>query len=133
MALTYKELFSMENMRFIKWLNDTFPVCVPAKVSTMPEMEKASEQMLALSAQYSYITEMSTYAKIYCRELKRLVDKNDSETKEFYEDMVDKKDAIENKMKAIHQAYNGISRAVSVRIENNNELRMTGARGIRLT
>ena len=45
-----------------------------------------------------------------------------------YEDMVDKKDIIENKSKAIKQAYSGISRAVSVKIENNQELKMTGAR-----
>ena len=55
--------------------------------------------MINLSRQYAYITEVLARARIYCRGLKRLVDKDAPETKEMYEDMVDKRDAIENRMK----------------------------------
>lgn len=132
MALTYKEIFELNNFQFLKWLKMQFPVDMPKEVTSADEMELASKQMLALSAEYSYISEISSYAKVYCRELKRLSDndKDDPQLKSFYEDMVDKREAIDNKMAAIKQAYNGISRAVSVRIENNQELRLTGSRFI---
>ena len=48
------------------------------------------------------------------------------------QDMVDKKEAVEAKMKAIHQAYCGVSRAITVKMENNNELRMTGNRYVNI-
>ena len=132
MALTYREIFELDNFKFLRWLKEQFPIEMPSAVTSADEMESASKQMLLLSSEYSYISEISSYAKVYCRELKRLAD-NDKESPElrmYYEDMVDKREAIDNKMNAIKQAYNGISRAVSVRIENNQELRMTGARYI---
>ncbi len=127
MGRTYKDIFQMNNYDFLKWIKETFTISVPSAVTTAAEMEIAAEQMLRLSAEYEYITEMASYAKVYCRELKRLAD-NDDTYDEVYEDMVDKKDIIENKSKAIKQAYSGISRAVSVKIENNQELKLTGGR-----
>ncbi len=122
--MTYKELFSMNNIEFLKWIKSTFPVEIPGRIETMADMEKAATLMLKISAEYETVSEMSSWAKVYCREVKRSCDK------EIYEDMVDKKDAIDNKLSALKQAYNGISRAVSVKIENNQELRMTGCRRI---
>ena len=127
MTLTYKEIFQMENFEFLRWLKRTFPIELPNEIVTVEDMKVASEQMMKLTAQYSYITELFAYSKVYCRGLKRLIDKDEPETKEFYEDMVDRRDAIEYKMKAIQQAYSGISRAVTIKIENNKELKMLGS------
>ena len=132
MAKSYREVFEMDSFAFLKWLKESFPIDVPESVETIDDMANASKQMLKLSAEYSYISEIAAYAKVYCRGLKRQIDNEDPDTKEFYEDMVDKKKAIEGKMKAIHQAYCGISRAVTVRMENNNELKMTGNRFVNI-
>lgn len=132
MALTYKDVFELNNYEFMKWLKESFPVEVPRRIETIEEMEKASQVMLKLSAQYEYIGEMLSYAKIYCRELRRMKDKEDADTILAYEEMADKRDIIETKMKSIHQAYLGISRAVTIKIENNAELRMTGTRSVRV-
>lgn len=132
MAKTYKEIFEMDSFSFLRWLKGSFPVTVPESIETIEDMDSASKLMLKLSAEYSYINELAAYAKVYTRGLKRLVDKEDPQSKDFYEDMVDKKDAIDGKMKAIHQAYQGISRAITVKMENNSELRMTGNRYVNI-
>ena len=129
---TYEDIFTMDNYRFLKWLKVTFPIKLLPTIKTMDDMERAGELMIELSSQYSYISEISSYAKVYCRSLKRLADKENPETIADYEDMVDKKEAVEAKMKAIHQAYCGVSRAITVKMENNNELRMTGNRYVNI-
>ena len=132
MARTYIEILEMDSFTFLKWLRENFPIFVPSKIETIEDMQEASQWMLKLSAEYSYITELSAFSKMYCRKVKRGVDKEDSDSVSFHEDMIDKRDAIESRMKAIHQAYQGISRAITVRMENNAELKMTGNRYVHL-
>ena len=133
MPKTYREVFELNSFKFLTWLEETFPIVLVDDIRTIEDMESAAKQMINLSRQYAYITEVLARARIYCRGLKRIVDKDAPETKEMYEDMVDKRDAIENRMKAIQQAYSGISRAVTVRMENNNELKMGGNKYVHMT
>ena len=117
-----RQIFSMNTFDLITWLDETFILPQPSAIITMQDMEEASKALLKLSADYSYISELSSWAKELTREAKRSLSKTD------YEDMVDKKDAVENKLNAIKQTYAGISRAVTIRLESNQELRMTGSR-----
>ena len=104
------------------WLDETFPLPAPEAIITSQDMEEAAKSLLKLSSEFSYISELCSWAKALTREAKRTL------SKEEYENMVDKKDAVENKMNAIKQTYAGISRAVTIRLESNQELRMTGTR-----
>ncbi|AOZ97911.1 hypothetical protein [Butyrivibrio hungatei] len=120
--MTYTELFSLEPLAFLTWLDKTFPTKVPDCIDTVSDMTKAAGQLLMFTNEYAYISELSSLARILTRKAKREGRKTD------YEDMVDKRDAIENKMSAIKQCYQGVSRSITVRSENNEELRMLSSR-----
>ncbi len=81
-------------------------------------MEKAGQVLLRLSGAYSYLMAFLSHAKIRVRETKRNC------SKEEYEDMVDRRDVIENIKDVVKQNYTAVSRAVTIYIENNNELKM---------
>ena len=120
--MDYKRLKDMKSFEFLCWLEETFPTRIPERVNTKEDMDAAAGELLRLSSEYAYISSLASWFKVATRDAKR------NEPKADYEDMVDKKEAVENKQKAIEQSYKGISRAVSIRIENNAELRMTGYR-----
>lgn len=120
--MDYQHFLDMGTYEFLTWLNKTFPTYVPQSIKTSQDMERAADELLKLSSMYAYITELASWFKIATREAKR------TKVKSEYENMVDKKDAVENKASAIKQAYAGISRAVAIRMENNAELRMTGSK-----
>ena len=50
--------------------------------------------------------------------------KTSKEAKSDYEDMIDRRDTIEGVTNAVKQQYAAVSRAVTIHIENNQELRM---------
>ena len=122
--MKYGDLLDKDVYDFLEWLDETFKIVSIDSIKTNEEMELASSELLRLYSLYSYISELSSWAKARTRELKR-----SGKTRE-HEDMIDKKDAIENKMNAIKQAYAGISRAVTIKTEINTELRMTNSRYI---
>lgn len=115
---TYAEILGMEPKELVMWLSNTFYVNLPLKILTAEEMYNASELLIILTNQYSYLNELLSYAKIVTREVKRDCDK------ETYEDMVDRKNAIENKLSIVKQQYNSLSRLVTIKIETNKELMM---------
>lgn len=99
-------------------LDEEFDVTLPDAIISIEDMEAASKLLIKLSGSYSFLTSLLSFAKIAVRETKRSGDKV------AWEDMVDRKDAIENKTNAIKQNYSAVSRAVTIHIENNAELRM---------
>ncbi len=111
-------ILEKEPTDLLEWLLSNFSVPVPELVVTMDDMSSASETLLKLSGIYSYLMTLLSYAKVKTRELERLKEKD------LYEDMVDRKEVIQNFSDAVKQSYTAVSRAVTIRIENNNELRM---------
>ena len=63
--------------------------------------------------------------QIATREAKRGGDKD------LYEDMVDRKEAVERMTESVKQQYSAVSRAVTIHIENNKELHMNMDGGIK--
>lgn len=116
--MNYAQVLNMEPMELISWLNETFPVAMPQKIITVLDMENASDLLLRLSSYYSYLCNLLSYSRVMVRNAKR------NKEKEEYEDLIDKREIIQNKTDAIKQQYAAISRAVTIQIENNAELRM---------
>ena len=121
MSMDYSNFKNMTSYEFLCWLEETFPVRIPERITSKNDMDVAANELLKLSSEYAYMSTLSSWFKMATREAKRY------ESKEEYENMVDKRDACEAKLKSIEQSYKGISRAVTIRMENNAELRMTGA------
>lgn len=119
----YEEVFKKKPKELLEWLTDNFYIPIPDAVLSIEDMDKAAEFLLRTSANYQYLNALLSYAKLATREAKR------EKRKEEYEDMVDKKEIISNVVDAIKQSYAAVSRAVTIRIENNEELRMSEKRG----
>lgn len=70
---------------------------------------------------YSYIVAFLSYAKTVTRKLKR----SGKEYKDAYEDMVDRRDALQNTADILKFQYQSMSRLITIRQEINAELRMS--------
>lgn len=115
----YKSIMQKKPLELLNWLLSEFSVQIPEAVVTADDIKKASEILLQLSNTYSYLVTLTSYAKLATREAKRNL------PKEEYEDMVDRRDVLQNFSDITKQSYAAVSRAVTIYIENNNELRMS--------
>lgn len=64
MLMNYAKILDMESMDLISWLSNTFSVKMPQKISTIADMENASDLLLKLSSYYSYLCTLLSYAKV---------------------------------------------------------------------
>lgn len=119
------DILNMPPVELISFLADNFSYELPDHIiSTSDDMNNASDLLLRLSGAYSYLLEMLSCAKVDVRNRKRIyTESKKAEDKTAYEDAIDRKDIIENKTDAVKQLYQGLSRAVTIHIENNNELK----------
>lgn len=101
-------------------LSDNFGLEAPGAIHSQDDMNSAADMLARLANEYSFLLELLSFAKIDCRETKRIQDKV------AYENAVDRKEIISNKVDAVKNQYAAISRAVTIKIENNNELKMLG-------
>lgn len=118
----YSNILNMEPTELLRWLSSEFSVEMPEEILTIEDMNLAAKLLMKLSSYYSFLSLLLSYAKLSTRAAKR------NGTKEEYEDMVDRKEIIQNMTESVKQQYAAISRSVTIRIENNQELRM-GANG----
>lgn len=125
MIMTYKDIIKMDPYDLIDFLTRTLTVKMPDHIDSIEDMNNASKLLLKLSSNYSYICPLQSHAKIATRIAKRNKSKDDPDSTIDYEDMVDKKEIIDNVADCIKQEYNAISRAVTIKIESNRELQMT--------
>lgn len=116
--MDFQTLLEKDSMSLFSWLIENFKVELPAQICSSKDMEQAGELLLKLSSYYAYLLSLSSYAKIKVREAKRSGDKT------THEDMIDKKDTIQSMTDIIKQQYVALSRAVTIHIENNAELKM---------
>ena len=116
--LSREQIFLLAPLDLVDWLHDEFPMLMQSKIETVEDMDLASNSLLRLTAQYSYLCELLSYAKIIVREAKRNLPKED------YEDMVDRQNAIEKRLDIVKQEYLAVSRAVTIKSEINKEMFM---------
>lgn len=119
MSEQFDILLSMPPKKFLSWLDKNFYIKLPTyAVNDAEDMTNAAQLMTILTNRYSYLCSFLSYAKIATREAKR------NGGKAAYEDMVDKRDSIETMVSAVKQEYAAVSRAVTIHVENNAELKM---------
>lgn len=123
MAIDYKSILSKTPIDLVTWLHESFDIDTPLEIKSIEDMEMASKLILVLTEYNAYLLELLSYAKCVTRLAKRELSKTE------YEDMVDRKEAIQNMVDTIDQQYKAVSRAVTIRIENNAELKINSASG----
>ena len=123
--MSFEQILSLDALTLLDWLIANFSVSLPNSIASYNEMNQASEFMVKLTGYYTYLMQLSSYAKIKKRIAKRELSKTE------FEDLVDKEDIISKFADCIKQQYSAISRAVTIRIENNKELLMNSDGHIR--
>ena len=118
--MNYESLLNMKPLELLQWLITNYSVILPETVTTVGDMQKSSNILLRLAGNFQYLNALSSYAKLVTRDAKRNLSKQE------YEDMVDKKEMIQNFTDLTKQNYNALSRAVTIYIHNSDELKMTG-------
>lgn len=116
----YETILNMNPLELIRWLHDEFNVELPTRLISTEDMETASELLLRFSAQYAYLAELLSYAKVAVRVAKR------EYPKEEWENMVDRKEAIERRLDIAKQQYAAVSRAITVKADVDREMSMSG-------
>ena len=116
--MTYKEIYEMDPLELFEWMKTEFDYKLPEQIKTVDDMEQAAALMMKLSSYQNYLAALLAYGKIATRKEKR-----DSE-KELWEDMVDRKTIVERMLKAVEFSYTTLSRAVTIKIQNDKELYM---------
>jgi hypothetical protein len=77
-----------------------------------------------LANEYAYVIELLGYSRHYVRIFKR----NGKDNKEQYEDMMDKRDCLENIASAVKLKYQAVSRMLTTKEQRNEENGMWGYR-----
>lgn len=119
----YRTVLNKSPQELLDWITKEFieSVEMPVQIIDSDGMNNASEQLLKLSSYYSYLATLLSEAKLNTRLTKR------SSDKKAYEDAVDKKEIVQNAADAVKMMYAGVSRAVTIRMENLQELRMNAS------
>lgn len=116
--MDYLSVLNMDPYEMIHWITEEFSIDIPPEITTIEDMDEAARLLLKISGMYSYLCTLLSYAKIETRNKKRSGDKI------AYEDMVDRKEIIQNMVDVVKQQYAAVSRSVTIRMENNRELQM---------
>lgn len=77
------------------------------------QVKKAEEALGRLPNDYAYVMELLSYSRHYVRHLKR----GGSDSKKDYEDMMDKRDALESIGNAIKLQWQGVSRMLTMKLK----------------
>ena len=91
---------------------------IPTNVDSIYDMMQAGSMLGMLSNQYSYMLSTLNIFKIWTKLAKK-------DSKEEYEKMAMRRDAVETIVDILKQQYNAISRMITIKQEINNELKMT--------
>lgn len=95
---------------FVTWLSEQFDIDTPQRFQTVDDINRGLEVLTIYAQSINYLEEMSSFCKLYCRELKRLGESS----KEAYEDMVDRQNALDNKLKGLKTLYQALNKNITL-------------------
>ena len=119
--MDYNTLLNMTPINLAIWLEKEYASTLPSNIDSMEEMKKVNTQLSKLANSYSFVMQLLTYTKIQVRQEKR----KGKENKENYEDMIDRRDTLQNTADILKMQYQTLSRMITVKKEINDELRMS--------
>ena len=116
----YDYYLTMKPTEFLQWLNEQFIENIPLAFDTYEDLQKIGNQIGTITNRYAYIAAFLSYTKIQTRNLKRM----GVEYKAEYEDMMDRRDALQHTAETLKLQYQSMSRLITIRQEINKELNM---------
>lgn len=121
-----EDLFSLppRELTDLLWSEYDFQIPFNEETISLSDMAMIQKMLVQTGNAYSYLTYLSSVAKIKVRQTKRSKEKG----KEDEEDAIDRKEAINNLVEAVKMQYSVISRLITVKQQINEELKMTDGR-----
>lgn len=116
---SYEDVLKMDSLVFAAHI-DGFLSNIDISILTTEDAQAATTELGELSNRYAYLSSLSNHAKLYKSRLRRAGNVSD------YEDMIDKEAMITDAMSSVDRQYRALSKAITVHIENNKELYLTG-------
>lgn len=116
---SYEDVLKMDSLVFAAHI-DGFLSNIDISILTTEDAQAVTTELGELSNRYAYLSSLSNHAKLYKRRLRRAGNVSD------YEDMIDKEAMITDAMSSVDRQYRALSKAITVHIENNKELYLTG-------
>lgn len=117
--MSFDELINMDTEEFFNWVTYNFNTDMIEAVETEDDMRQASKMISRAIANYSYLSSLLAFLKIKVRQEKR------NKNKDVYEDLMDKREIVQEAVDSTKMLYNGISRMVTIKIEIDKEMNMT--------
>ena len=115
--ITPTSLFTLSVSEVISIISDRVLNDIPEGINGEEDVVQLERLLGRLPNDYAYVIELLSHARSYVRYLKR------QKLREEYEDMMDKRDALESIANALKLQYQGVSRMITTyeqRREENN-------------
>ena len=115
--ITPTSLFTLSVSEVIDIISNRVLSDIPEGINSEEDVVQLERLLGRLPNDYAYVIELLNHARYYVRYLKR------KKLKEEYEDMMDKRDALESIANALKLQYQGVSRMITTyeqRREENN-------------
>lgn len=110
MKKAYEDYLQLKPYQFASWLSQQFDIDTPHIFATEDDINRGLKVLTIYAQNISFLEDMQSFCKLYCRELKRL----GPDTKISYEDMVDRATAIDNKISGLKVLYQALNKSVTL-------------------
>ncbi len=120
--MTMKEIEIMPIESYIQWMANGFHIPVPEQIKSIEDANKAATLLSKYSNNYLYLVELYNNFKVLSRKARRDKDMDK------YEEYVDKRDIAEYMAKGVKLQYQAVSRMITIRQGNLDELSMNDYR-----
>ena len=120
--MSFEDILKLDGDAFFDWVMAHFQMEPVKPIETEDDMKQASKLISIAIGNYSYLAALLGYLKIKVRQEKR------NKNKVLYEDLIDKREIVQEIVDATKLQYNAISRMVTIKIESDKELHMNDIR-----
>ena len=117
------EILSEDPFTLLELLRAEYDYEIPETLETIDDLKKAGVLIGKLANTYSYMAQLSSYAKIAVRNAKK-----EKKDKNEIDDAIDRKTVIDTFAGSIEMKYKAVSRMLTIKQQINEELRMTDGR-----
>lgn len=117
--MTNAELLKLSPVDLLLQLEETYIKEIPCSIETSEDLKIAGKMLCELTNSYSYLMSLNTLADMQLRNAKAK-----KEDKELIADMTSRRDAIKNAVEIVKFQYSGLSRAITVRKQVDEEMKM---------
>lgn len=121
--LTVTEILKKDPFELMELFQEEYDYEIPETLDSVDDLKYASKLIGKLANAYSYMSQLSVYAKIAVRNFRR-----EKKEKNCIDDAIDRKAVIDTFVGTLEMQYKAVSRMLTIKQQINEELKMTDSR-----